>query len=274
MLDPGHGGVDGGAHGVGGAVEKTLVFEFCLELKRQLEATGRYTVVMTRDGDQYVDLDDRVTMARDANAALFISVHADTLQRVADVSGSTVYTVAERASDAEAARIAARENAADRTPGKAKKAQDDPGVADILFDLKRRETRAYAHLFSRGLVERPARRDPAQSQSGALGGLRRPEGAGISLGAGRTRLSLQRPGRRRRCSRRNGGRKPPRRWSRRSTPSSPARRDRRRAAAEPGVALSARPGVDARRIERLPTRCRFTLSLTRAGRASAASPPS
>jgi N-acetylmuramoyl-L-alanine amidase len=154
VVDPGHGGVDGGAHGVGGAVEKTLVWDFCNELRRQLEATGKYTIVMTRDGDQYVDLDDRVTIARDANAALFISVHADTLSEGADVNGSTVYTAADRASDAEAARIAARENAADRSPTKERKAQDDPGVADILFDLKRRETRAYAHIFSRGLVEK------------------------------------------------------------------------------------------------------------------------
>ena len=153
VLDPGHGGADGGAQGVGGALEKTLVFAFCVELKRQLEATKRYMVVMTREGDQFVDLDDRVTIAREANASLFVSVHADTLSEEADVSGSTVYTVADRASDAEAARIAARENSADRAPGKDRNVQDDPGVADILFDLKRRETRAYAHIFSRGLVD-------------------------------------------------------------------------------------------------------------------------
>ncbi len=153
VLDPGHGGADGGARGLGGAVEKTLVFEFCLELKQQLEATGRYSIVMTRDRDEYVDLDDRVTMARNANASLFISVHADTLSEAADVSGSTVYTAAERASDSEAARIAARENAADPKLGGEKQARDDPGVADILFDLQRRETRAYAHIFSRGLVQ-------------------------------------------------------------------------------------------------------------------------
>jgi N-acetylmuramoyl-L-alanine amidase len=153
VLDPGHGGADGGARGLRGAVEKTLVFEFCSELKRQLEATRRYSIAMTRNRDEYVDLDDRVTMARNANASLFISVHADTLSEAADVSGSTVYTVAERASDAEAARIAARENAADPKLGSEKQAQDDPGVADILFDLKRRETRAYAHIFSRGVVE-------------------------------------------------------------------------------------------------------------------------
>ena len=151
VLDPGHGGVDGGARGLGGVQEKTLVFDFCSELERQLNATKRYRVVMTREGDQYVDLEDRVDVARSANAALFISVHADTLSEDSSVSGSTVYTAADRASDAEAARIAARENAADRDPG-ARKRQDDPDVADILFDLKRRETRTYAHVFSRGLV--------------------------------------------------------------------------------------------------------------------------
>jgi len=156
VIDPGHGGVDGGAHGVGGVVEKTLVWEFCSELKRQLEATGRYRIVMTRNGDQYVDLEDRVAIARDANASLLISVHADTLSEAAEVNGSTVYTAADRASDAEAARIAARENAADGGAGKAKEGQADPGVADILFDLRRRETRAYAHIFSRGLVEKLA----------------------------------------------------------------------------------------------------------------------
>ena len=152
VLDPGHGGADSGARGLGGVQEKTLVYEFCTELKRQLDATRRYSVVMTRDGDQYVDLDDRIEIARAANASLFVSVHADILSEAADVSGSTVYTAADRASDAEAARIAARENAAGGGPRGGKRL-DDPDVTDILFDLKRRETRAYAHIFSRGLVE-------------------------------------------------------------------------------------------------------------------------
>jgi N-acetylmuramoyl-L-alanine amidase len=152
VLDPGHGGVDGGARGPGGVQEKTVVFGFCAELKRELDTTKRYAIVMTRDGDQYLDLDDRVAIARKANASLFISVHADTLSEDATVSGSTVYTVADRASDAEAARIAARENAADRAPGGGGR-PDNLDVADILFDLKRRETRAYAHIFSRGLVD-------------------------------------------------------------------------------------------------------------------------
>ncbi len=152
VLDPGHGGVDAGAIGPGGAVEKTIVFDFTRELAQKLEASGHYRVVMTRDGDEFVSLADRVKIARDVNAALLISIHADTLQAAAEVSGATVYTVADRASDAEAARIAERENAADRAAGVEQK-QEAVGVADILFDLKRRETRAYAHLFSRGVVD-------------------------------------------------------------------------------------------------------------------------
>ncbi len=124
-------------------------------MKRQLEATHRYKIVMTRDSDEYVSLEDRVQIARDANAALMISIHADTFParssaQADDIYGTTVYTCSDRASDAEAARIAARENAADRAVGA--KGAEGSGVADILFDLKRRETRAYAHLFARGLV--------------------------------------------------------------------------------------------------------------------------
>lgn len=151
VIDPGHGGVDGGAFGIGGAVEKTIVYEFALELKRKLEAEGRFKVVMTRDGDQFVSLDDRVKIARDANAALFISIHADTLGGGLGVSGATVYTCSDRASDAQAARLAEHENSADKAAG-ADQVAEATGVADILFDLKRRETRAYAHIFSRGLV--------------------------------------------------------------------------------------------------------------------------
>jgi N-acetylmuramoyl-L-alanine amidase len=151
VLDPGHGGIDGGAYGLDGAVEKTLTFAFAEALRAKLEATGKYRVVMTRDGDQYVSLEDRVAKARAADAALFVSIHADTLKEAANVSGTTVYTCSDRASDAEAARIAERENDADKQAGEEHKAAD-PGVADILFDLKRRETRVYAHRFSRGLV--------------------------------------------------------------------------------------------------------------------------
>jgi N-acetylmuramoyl-L-alanine amidase len=151
VLDPGHGGIDGGAYGPPGIMEKTLVYDFSVELAQKLEAEHRYKIVMTRNGDEFVSLSDRVRIAREANASLLISIHADTLPETAEVSGATVYTLADRASDAEAARIAEHENAADKAAG-VQETPDDVGVADILFDLKRRETRAYAHIFSRGVV--------------------------------------------------------------------------------------------------------------------------
>ncbi|MBV8661642.1 MAG: N-acetylmuramoyl-L-alanine amidase, partial [Hyphomicrobiales bacterium] len=153
VLDPGHGGVDGGAYGVGGATEKTIVYEYAMELKRRLEALNRFKVVLTRIGDQYVSLEDRVRIGREANAALFVSIHADAVSEGgAEVSGATVYTCSERASDAQAARIAEHENAADKAAGADHK-PEPADVADILFDLKRRETRTYAHMFSRGVVQ-------------------------------------------------------------------------------------------------------------------------
>jgi N-acetylmuramoyl-L-alanine amidase len=151
VLDPGHGGIDGGANGVDGAIEKSVVFEFAQMLRRRLESSGQYRVVMTRESDVFVALKDRVRLAREAGAQLFVSIHADTLAESGDVNGATVYTLAERASDAEAARVAEKENAADAVAGLPSEA-DSSDVSDILFDLTRRETRTYSHLFSRSLV--------------------------------------------------------------------------------------------------------------------------
>eukprot|EP01037_Dinobryon_pediforme_P011622 gene11622-11717_t len=151
VIDPGHGGPDSGAIGIEGAVEKTVVFNFATTLKTRLEATGHYRVLLTRDQDVFVPLEERMQIARAANASLFLSVHADTLSDTGSVSGATVYTVSDKASDAEAARVAAHENQADAAGGLTPTEQP-PEVADILFDLTRRETRAYAHVFSKSLV--------------------------------------------------------------------------------------------------------------------------
>ena len=152
VLDPGHGGIDGGAFGVGGAVEKTITLTFAQELARRLEKSGQYRVRMTREDDTFVALEDRVKFAEDLGAQLFVSIHADTLADAANVSGTTVYSGAERASDGTSAKIAARENAADKAAGVEQK-ETSADVSDILFDLKMRESRAYTHLFSHGLVD-------------------------------------------------------------------------------------------------------------------------
>ena len=150
VIDPGHGGIDRGAMKKG-LVEKELVFDFAKAVAGKLDADGRFKIVMTRDDDSFVPLSERVRIARDRNAALFVSIHADTLSRAADVSGATVYTVSDRASDAEAARVAEKENQSDAAAG-LDQSEDATGVSGILFDLTRRETRAYSHFFAHTLV--------------------------------------------------------------------------------------------------------------------------
>lgn len=153
VLDPGHGGVDTGALGRDHAIEKNLVLDFAKALGAKLRAGDRFRVVFTREDDTFVPLGERVRVARRLGASLFVSVHADTLGNNSDeVQGATVYTVSDRASDAEAARIAEHENKADSAAGEEAK-EDASDVNDILFDLTRRETRAYSHVFARSLAE-------------------------------------------------------------------------------------------------------------------------
>ena len=151
VIDPGHGGIDVGAQAPGNVQEKDIVFDFARTLRAQLEKTGRYRVVMTRGSDIFVPLGERVKTARDANADLFISIHADILSDPQGVSGATVYTVSDKASDREAARLAEKENLADSVAG-LEGSEDAGDVSDILFDLTRRETRTWSHAFARTLV--------------------------------------------------------------------------------------------------------------------------
>ncbi len=152
VIDPGHGGIDVGAQGVTNVIEKDIVFEFSKTLKAQLEVGGRYRVILTRNSDVFVPLAGRVKIAREAGADLFISIHADTLSESGGVSGATVYTVSDQASDKEAARLAEKENLADAAAG-LEGIEDANDVSDILFDLTRRETRTYSHVFARTLVD-------------------------------------------------------------------------------------------------------------------------
>jgi len=150
VLDPGHGGIDRGAS-VRGIVEKDLALEFAKVLAAKLEASGHFKVVMTRADDRFVSLSERVRTGRDSHASLFVSIHADTVSRAASVSGATVYTLSDRASDKEAARVAEKENQSDVIAGfEPSTAKSD--ISGILFDLARRETRAYSHIFARTLV--------------------------------------------------------------------------------------------------------------------------
>src|SRR4029077_12042675 len=139
VIDPGHGGIDNGTQSSGES-EKSLVLAFGLALRERLEKAGKYRVVMTRDGDTFIPLNDQTKVARNLNAALLVSIHADALPRAeGDAQGATIYTLSDKASDAEAQRLADAENRADAIAG-FNLAEEPTDVADILIDLTQRET--------------------------------------------------------------------------------------------------------------------------------------
>jgi N-acetylmuramoyl-L-alanine amidase len=151
VIDPGHGGVDNGTQ-AGGENEKDLVLGFGLALRDRIEKAGKYRVVMTREDDTFIPLADRVTIARNQSAALFVSIHADALPPgEGDAQGATIYTLSDKASDAEAERLAEAENRADAIGG-VKLTEEPAEVADILIDLVRRETRTFSNRFARQLM--------------------------------------------------------------------------------------------------------------------------
>jgi N-acetylmuramoyl-L-alanine amidase len=138
-LDPGHGGRDPGALGVRGTQEKGVVWTIAGELRQQLLAGGRYRVMVTRAGDSYVPLRERVARAQAVKADLFLSIHADS-HPDPGVRGASVYTLSEEASDREAAALAARENRADKVVSGVPLASQSDTVAKALVAMSQRGT--------------------------------------------------------------------------------------------------------------------------------------
>ena len=152
VLDPGHGGLDNGTKAASGDLEKDIVLDFAKRLRDRVEKTGKYRVLMTRTDDTFVPLGDRVRIARNAGAALFVSIHADWLSRKeGDAQGATVYTLSETATDPASARLAEEENRADVIAGVDLKSEPDD-VAGILIDLAQRETKTFSVQFAHKLV--------------------------------------------------------------------------------------------------------------------------
>jgi len=158
MLDPGHGGIDPGAIGVSGIYEKNIAFATAHEVGRLLEATGRYRVRLTRSGDQFVPLGERVERAQAAGADLFLSIHADAIPD-SSIRGASVFTLSEKASDAEAAALAAHENKSDLIAG-VDLSRHEAVVSEILFDLARRQTNNLSLRLARELVAELAQEVP------------------------------------------------------------------------------------------------------------------
>ena len=181
VIDAGHGGRDPGAISVSGQVrEKELTLVLAQALRDELVKRGRVRVAMTRDYDRYLTLEDRAAVARRLSAAMFVSIHIDSAANPL-ARGASVYSLSDVASDAEAAGLAARENA-----GEDQNARGD-AVQMMLADLSMRShMSASADLASR-LVNKAAGRvelRPNPHRFAAFHVLRRADAPAVLFEAG------------------------------------------------------------------------------------------
>jgi N-acetylmuramoyl-L-alanine amidase len=151
VIDAGHGGHDPGAIGVDFR-EKALSLGLARALRDELVRGGGVRVALTRSDDRFLALDERVEIARQFGADLFVSIHADSAGDKDEVSGASVYTLSNKASSEAAARVAARENSADRINGVRLAGRSD-AVTNILVDLAQRRTSDQSAAFA-GLIVR------------------------------------------------------------------------------------------------------------------------
>lgn len=151
-VDAGHGGIDAGARGSNsGTDEKIITLQFARQLVESINQLSGMKAVLTRDSDVFLALSERVALARQQGAQLFISVHADNL-RQKDIRGATVYTLSDKASDRMAQALAERENKSDQLAG-VTIMDSQPEVADILIDLTRRETQAFSVSLADKIIQ-------------------------------------------------------------------------------------------------------------------------
>lgn len=150
-VDAGHGGIDAGASGVSsGTPEKEITLAAANALTERLNREPGIRAFLTRKGDEFLSLSERVNLARQGQANLFVSLHADTLKQ-REIRGATVYTISDKASDLMAADLAQRENLSDELAGLSLP-EGPSDVADILIDLTRRETQAFSIALARSVV--------------------------------------------------------------------------------------------------------------------------
>ena len=137
-IDAGHGGKDPGAIGITGTREKDITFKASKRLKYHLNSTGHVIARLTREDDSFIRLRDRIAIARQHQADLFVSIHADAASN-AKAFGISVFSLSDSASDKEAALIAERENKADLLGGP-DLAVEDPLAANALLGMFQRES--------------------------------------------------------------------------------------------------------------------------------------
>lgn len=150
VIDAGHGGVDPGAIGVSGVYEKKISLQYAKDIADKLRKTGRYEVVLTRDRDIFLPLRERVRIAHSASADLFLSLHVNSHPK-RSTRGLSVYTLSNKASDKEAAALAALENKADVIGGVDLGDYSDD-VQNILIDFAQAKTNELSIRFARDVM--------------------------------------------------------------------------------------------------------------------------
>ena len=148
VVDPGHGGDDPGATSVSGNREKDLTLAMAQVMKKKMEATGRYRVLLTRSDDRHMPLRDRTAFADRDDAHLFVSLHADSIASKG-IRGVSVYTLSNKASDSESEALAAKENSVDQ--------RDQPSVSP-LTDFDKSDLRFRLEFDDIGQIARPFRK--------------------------------------------------------------------------------------------------------------------
>jgi N-acetylmuramoyl-L-alanine amidase len=154
VIDAGHGGDDHGARGSGGLIEKDLVLDIGLRVAKELRAAG-LEVVLTRTGDRFVGLDERTSVANDARADLFVSIHANG-SRARQARGIETFFAALEASDESAAELARAENEAFGPKGTLPMPSDDPLFAvlgDMIATEHLKDSQEFARLAQHALVD-------------------------------------------------------------------------------------------------------------------------
>lgn len=204
VIDAGHGGRDPGAIGEdedGGRIEeKEITLAIALALRDELIERGGIRVALTREDDETLVLGERPEIARQLDADLFISIHADSAGEFDEVSGASIYTLSADASSEAAARFASRENDADRLNGISVEGQSDV-VSSILVELSQAQTQEAATEFA-GLIGREGQGEivlhPDSRRSAALAVLRSPDVPSVLFESGfvtnredRARLTTQ-----------------------------------------------------------------------------------
>ena len=139
MIDPGHGGVDKGTIGSNfNTFEKNLSLAYAKEFRRELKKYPQYQVIMTRDKDVYLSLEERKQQAQKMKADLFISIHADA-NSDPNLRGASIYTLSQEAMDQESAALSERENKADILKND-KLLKQNKDIANVLINMVYQDT--------------------------------------------------------------------------------------------------------------------------------------